>query len=61
MTKTQRLGKSDGGIAVLLRRDDPRGDFIKRPELPESEWRTYEAAWHAEFRRCKDLYQVVIP
>jgi hypothetical protein len=58
MGKATRLGKSDGGIAVLLKRDDVRGDFIKRAELTDSDWRAYESAWSAEYRRCKDLYQI---
>lgn len=55
----KRLGKSDGGIAVLLKRDDVRGDFIKHADLSESVWPVYRDAWLAEFKRCKDLYQVV--
>lgn len=55
----KRLGKSGGGIAVLLKRDDVRGDFIKHADLPESVWPVYRDAWLAEFNRCKALYQAV--
>lgn len=47
-----RAGDTDGAINALARPDDfdPRGRFIKRPELSESAWREYESAFTAAFK-----------
>lgn len=54
MEKAHKAGAIDGLVAGSQPGYcdcDPRGAFIRRPELPESDWKVYEDAYTKAFMR----------
>lgn len=54
MSRAANLGSIDGNRHGLISKmDGARSAFIKRPELAESEWREYSAAYDIAYRGAR--------
>ena len=62
MGKATRAGDMDGWVDAANRKmGDERGAFIKRTDLPESDWQEYRHAYDRAYRKSREWFRSGAP